>query len=403
MRPGTNRVGALPGWKELASIRPMYANNCPTILIFADVVLTPNGVSTFCRSLQEWSQKSKAARVVVLRPSREDRSEGSNGDVIGIRPMIQVPNPLYPDILLGYYSQAKLRRIVESFEGPKVIHIATPGLLGVSAAKLAKRLNIPCVGGYNVDTRRQCVESYLHLRGALAAKVAAFLDRRAYGNCEAMWAPSESAAEAARSFYHGDVSVIPYPIDTHRFYPAATREGAFRQKYAADGKVLVAVVGRVAKEKNLDLLCEHLLHDDRIHTVFVGDGPYRRHLERKWNATVTGFLHGDDLLAAYQQSDLFVQLSVKETFGLTLAEATAAGLPAVVLRSRAYVDHTHEDSGVEVLEPEDLPTLADRCVALVADQERHKAYALKNRALAEQFDADTLLPKFVAIHAALAR
>jgi phosphatidylinositol alpha 1,6-mannosyltransferase len=381
----------------------MYANRRPTILIFADVVLTPNGVTTFCRSLQEWSEKSQAARVVVLRPAREDRVEGADGEVIGVRPMIQVPNPLYPDLLLGRYSQAKLRRIVESFDGPKVIHIATPGLLGVSAAKLAKRLNIPSVGGYNVDTRRQCVEAYLHLKGSLAAKVAAFLDRRAYGNCQAMWAPSESAAEAAGSFYDGEVSVIPYPIDMHRFYPAPTREGAFRQKYAPDGKVLAAVVGRVAKEKNLDLACKHLLHDDRIRTVFVGDGPYRRHLERKWNATVTGFLHGSDLLAAYQQSDLFVQFSVKETFGLTLAEATAAGLPAVVLRSRAFVDHTHEDSGVEVVEEEELGTMADRCVALVSDKERHRDYAIKNRALAERFSAETLLPKFVALHAALAR
>lgn len=380
----------------------MTAGDCPTILVFADVVLTPNGITTFCKLLQAWARESRSARVVLVTAAREDQFAGTD-DVIKVRPMFQIPNPVYPELIIGRYSQAKLKRIVESFPGPKVFHIASPGLLGVSAARLAKRLGINSVGGYNVDTRRQCVEEYLRLKGMPARRVAAIIDRRAYGHCQAMWAPSESAAEAARSFYKGDVNVIPYPIDVNRFYPAPNREGAFRRKYAPDGKILVAVIGRVAKEKNLDLLCRHLLHDDRIRTVFVGDGPQRRHLERRYGATVTGFLHGDDLLAAYQQADLFVQLSVKETFGLTLAEAAAAGLPAVVLRSRAFVDHTHNDSGVEVIEPEELPTLADRCVALVADRDRHAAYARKNRLLAEQFSADVLLPKFIALHAALVR
>jgi len=382
-----------------ATIPVMNANGQLTIVVFADVILGPNGVRTFCRTLLDWSRRTKAVRVVVLTPSRdEDVSDLGEGGVIGVRPSAHVPNLLYPDLLLGYYSQSKLKRIVQSIKGPKVIHIATCGLLGASGAKLARKLNLPSVGCYHVDTRRQCVEPYFRVRGRLAGGIAKFLDKRAYGRCQALCAPSESAADAAKSFYKGEVEVIPNAIDIDRFRPAATREGAFRNKYAPDGKVLAVVVGRVSREKNVDLVCEHLLHDERISTVFVGDGPSSDRLRKHWGAKVTGFLHGDELVAAYQQADLFVQLSVLETFGLTLAEAMAAGLPAVVIRSGGFVGKIKPGNGVEVIEENELHDLANRCVALVEDKERHRQSSLAARALAEQYGPDAVLPKFVELH-----
>lgn len=375
-----------------------------TIVIFADVLLVPNGVRTFCRTLLDWTRAVQGVRVVVVAPSREDHdTDCSNGDVIGVRPDAQAPNPFYGEFLLGYYRQSKLRRIIEVIEGPKVIHIATSGLLGAAAAKLARRLGLPIVGCYHVDTRRQCIEPYLRFRGRLADATARFIDTRAYGGCHALCAPSASAAEAAKSFYKGEVTVIPNPIDVGHFRPAAERRGAFRERYGSGGKVLAVVVGRVSREKNVDLVCRHLLHDDRISTVFVGDGPYSDSLRRRWNAAVTGFLHGEELLAAYQQADVFVQLSVLETFGLTLAEAMASGLPAIVLRAGGVVRELSADNGVEVIEEDELPQLADRCVALVADQDRHQERSHAARAFAEQLAPDNVLPKFLELHKNLVR
>jgi glycosyltransferase involved in cell wall biosynthesis len=232
----------------------------------------------------------------------------------------------------------------------------------------------------------------------LGTRLGHYLDERAYGRCQGLCAPSDSAAEAARSFFNGEVEVIPNPIDIDRFKPAQNREGAFRAKYCPDGKVLAVIVGRLAREKNLDLICEHLGNDDRINTVFVGDGPYGEHLKRRWNATSTGFLRGDKLMAAYQQADVFVQLSKVETFGLTLLEAMASGLPAVVLRSRGFAGMIPPGNGVEVLEKEELSTLADRCVAVVADPERHRQSSRLAREYVHHLSADNVLPKFVEFH-----
>ncbi len=382
------------------SIAGMSSYDQLTIVVFADILLGPNGIRTFCKTLLDWSKQVEGLRVVVLSPSRQDyHGDLAEADVIGVRPLAQLPNPIYPELIIGHYSLSKLRHIVESLEGSKVIHIASCGLLGTRAAKLARKMNIPSVGCYHVDTRRQCVEPYFRLRGRLAGSVARFLDKRAYGDCQALCAPSATAAEAAnRSFFKGEVAVIPNAIDVDRFHPGKDRQGAFRDKYCSHGQVLAVVIGRVAREKNVDLVCKHLVCDERISTVFVGDGPCSDELRRKWGARVTGFLHGDDLLAAYQQADVFVQLSVLETFGLTLAEAMACGLPAIVLRSGGLAGTISPGNGVDVIGENELPNLADRCVELVSDKPYHRACADAARAFAEQLAPGVILPKFVELH-----
>lgn len=374
-------------------------NDTLTVVVFADTILGPNGVRTFYRTLRKWARRTGEMRVVVISPvGSGDTDDNADAEVFSVRPDATLPNPIYPGLLLGYYRQSKLRAIVEQIENPSVIHIATSGPLGVAGARLARKLHIPTVGMCLVDTLRQCIQPYFGFDGRFARSLARFVDRRAYKHCRAMSAPSETAAQSTRTFYDGNVEVIPLPVDVDFFRPAENREGAFRRKYGADGKVLAVVIGRMAKEKNLDPLCEHLLGDDRIRTVFVGDGPYSDHLRQRWNARVIGFLQGDDLLAAFQQADLFVQLSVAETFGLSLVEAMASGLPAIVMRGRGVADVLPVDSGVEVILPEELPSLADRCARLVADKAAHRRRSLAVRAFAERLSPDIILPAFVALH-----
>jgi glycosyltransferase involved in cell wall biosynthesis len=279
--------------------------------------------------------------------------------------------------------------------------------MGMAGAKLASRMGLASVGCYHVDLEKY---SKLYGRTMLGAmgqwfgfKMGRVCDKRAYGRCSALCVPSETAAEIPRSFFSGEISVIPNPVDVSRFCPSPTREGAFRAQYNADGKALVVVVGRIAQEKNLDLVCEHLSRDPRINTVFVGDGPYSGTLKSRWNATVTDFLHGDDLVAAYQQADVFVQLSVTETFGLCLAEAMASGLPAIAMRAQGLMDRIPPGNGVDMIEEAQLAELADRCVALTADKERHRDYAHRARSFIEQLSADAVLPRFMEFHRNFAR
>jgi len=386
----------------------MVQNHPLHVLVFTDTFLETNGVGSFYRTILDWSQKTQNFFVTVVCPVRHNIDKNSvRSGVIAIRPMLPIRNPFYNHLTLGYFPQRKLDKIVDEAVGRKVIHIATSGALGVAGAILARRRHLPVVGCYHTDMQKYARlygKSFFGLPGQwLGAKFARVCDGLAYGRCEAMCAPSASAANTTKHFFNGRVELIPNPVDIGRFRPGSTRTGRFRKKYLKHGKVLAIVVGRMAKEKNLDLICKLLGHDERIDTVFVGDGPYAPKLVKRWGARMTGFLHGDELLEAYQQADVLVQLSTTETYGLALVEALSCGLPAVALRSPGLTENLPAGMGVDVLEQEELPSLGDRCVALVSDPDRYRKYSCNARQFALQCAADDVIPRWVDLHASVAR
>ena len=382
------------------------------MIVFTDTFFETNGVASYYKTLLNWCRDRGEARarvrVTVLCPARDDLEVSQIPEgVVPVKAAIRIRNPAYKMLTLGYYPQAGICRTVKAIGGPKVVHVATSGTVGIVGAMVSRRLKLPLVGYYHTDLQRYgrlYGRSVLGRPGEwLGGLATGWCDRLAYRHCKALYVPSESAATTVSEFYAGKIEVVSEPVDVDWFRPAPTRDGPFHRKYCRNGAVLAAVVGRLAKEKNLDLVCELLGNDERISLVFVGDGPYAETLKKRWGVPVTGFLHGEELRAAFQQSDLFVQLSTTETFGLSLVEALSCGLPAVVLRSRGIAGTIPPGRGVKVLEREELASLADHCLELAADEARHRQHSRRARNLALRFGADTVLPSLVDLHRRVAR
>src|SRR6202020_2015400 len=103
-------------------------------------------------------------------------------------------------------------------------------------------------------------------------------------------------------------------------------------------------VGRVAVEKNLEAL---LGLDLPGSTVIVGDGPVRRHLERRYpHAHFLGAKHGDALADSYASADVFVFPSRTDTFGIVMIEAMASGLPVPAYPLPGPIDVGARGAGV---------------------------------------------------------
>jgi glycosyltransferase involved in cell wall biosynthesis len=94
---------------------------------------------------------------------------------------------------------------------------------------------------------------------------------------------------------------------------------------AAGGPVLLSV-GRVSVEKGLDDFCR--LDMPGATKIVVGDGPYRRELQRRYPDVVfAGAKTGTQLARYYAQADVFVFASRADTFGVVNIEALACGTP----------------------------------------------------------------------------
>ncbi len=99
------------------------------------------------------------------------------------------------------------------------------------------------------------------------------------------------------------------------------------------------------QQKGIDILLRSMpliLKERPVTLEIIGTGPreqeYKalaRELGLKKNVRFLGFLASDQLLAHYNKANLFVMPTRRESFGLTLAEAMAAGLPVVSTNTTA--------------------------------------------------------------------
>jgi phosphatidylinositol alpha 1,6-mannosyltransferase len=218
--------------------------------------------------------------------------------------------------------------------GPDIIHVASPFALGAQAISYAQRNSIASVAVYQTD-----IAGYLHRYGMAVAKP--MVDRfvaNTHNAATLTLAPTATAKDALTELGVKNLAVWGRGVDLEGFHPNnrfADDAVTFRNTYAPNGERIIGYVGRLAAEKQVDRFRELIaIPDTRI--VLVGDGPDRARLEGilpSDSVTFLGSLSGRALQVAYSAMDVFVHFGTEETFGQTIQEAQAAGLPVVAPRS----------------------------------------------------------------------
>jgi len=105
---------------------------------------------------------------------------------------------------------------------------------------------------------------------------------------------------------------------------------AYNPPVDAAGQETVVVIGRLSPEKGIPPLLDAA---DMTHTklLFVGDGPLRNSIEAHRAGSVTGWLSHDDVLKRLETARCLVFPSLlPETFGLSVIDAAARGVPSIV-------------------------------------------------------------------------
>jgi glycosyltransferase involved in cell wall biosynthesis len=158
-----------------------------------------------------------------------------------------------------------------------------------------------------------------------------------YGKCRRILAPSEATRDTlVRSKVNpAKIRIWRRGVSTDRFTPAKRSDELRRQWGVGHERLALLYVGRVSREKGLDLLppLSERLRRSRIdhRLIIVGDGPMRRELqERCEGAVFTGTQPPDAVAVAMASADLFVFPSRTDTAGNVVLEAQASGLPVLV-------------------------------------------------------------------------
>lgn len=283
--------------------------------------------------------------------------------------------PFYKDFRLGLETRRRLRAAMLRFR-PDVVHIASPATLGYQAARAAGELGIPTVAIYQTDLVG-FAERYDVPGGARAA---AALTRKIHSQVDRTLAPSTASLAQLEALGIPGLARWGRGVDLDAFHPRH-RDERLRRSLSPEGRLLVGYVGRLAAEKELELLA-HLGRDPRFELVVVGTGPEEQRLRGLLpQAHFLGLLHGDDLSRAYASLDVFVHTGRHETFCQSAQEALASAVPVVAPAQGGPLDVVCDGVTGLLYVPGDGAALAaavDRLVSDRAVRERLRAAAIRS-------------------------
>ena len=289
-----------------------------------------NGVSgTIARVVDGLHERGHELQLVRPRQDRSDSVTDHSEERLLHVLMRGLPIPRYPQLKMGLPSRHALVKLW-STQRPDVVHVVTEGPLGWSALQAATHLRLPVVSDFRTNFHAySCHYGLAWLRSPIMGYLRKFHNRTACTMVPTEGLRSELAASGFKR-----LKVVSRGVDTRLFDPSR-RSDALRAAWGASRHTpVVLCVGRLAAEKNLDLLLSAFEDVRRLkptaRLVLVGDGPDRAALgQRCPDAVFAGTRRGEDLAAHYASADLFFFPSVTETFGNVVPEAMASGLAVV--------------------------------------------------------------------------
>ena len=299
--------------------------------------------------------------------------------------------PFYKEVGIPLARTGMVRQALARFQ-PDLVHIATEGTLGLAALRASRSLGLPVVSSYHTN-----FSDFLKSYRASALEPLCWRYLRWFHNRTlATFCPTPSTQRVLKERRFENVGIWGRGVDSHRFHPGK-RDHALREKYGVgpDQKLLL-YVGRVAGEKNLELLMDAwraLPRRENAQLLIVGDGPLRARLEAMGDPRTifTGYLYGEQLARIYSSADLFVFPSLTDTFGNVLLEAMASGLPALGFDVQGSRDNIKEGVTGRVLPVVSREALAVAIQDLLDDNECLREMSKAARAYAEQQNWEDIL------------
>ena len=317
-------------FKELTGAIPTALQNTKRAW-FTDTLEDVNGVATTIRKMTAAGAAAGKELIVVT-----SRNELQIGDIPikNFRPIGEFELPEYELQKLSFPPILQMLDYIQRERFTEII-ISTPGPIGLTALLAAKMLNLQTSGIYHTD-----FPQYVRIltEDGFLESVAWRYMHWFYGQLDIVFVNSEEYRQSwiKRGLDSAKLKIFPRGLD-HQLFNPAQRDPEFWAKYSANknGHVRLLYVGRISKEKDLDVLGEayRRLRDEglSIQLIVVGHGPYSEAFSKSLpDAVFTGYLTGEDLAKAYASADVFVFPSTTDTFGNVIIEAQASGVPVVV-------------------------------------------------------------------------
>jgi alpha-1,6-mannosyltransferase len=353
---------------------------------------TGGGVRTMLHAERNWCASRPELEHVLIVPGAEDRTTRS-----GRLTTHTIASPLLPgsSAYRLLFRSDKVLRILRA-EMPDVIAVHCAYNLPWTALLHRRRHGGIVAGLYMTDLPVSYIEAPVARRlGRLAGRGARRIAERyiaaLYRRCDAAIAISPIMRDRLVAMGVAGARCVPLGVDVDTFRPDRRDDTVRARLGAGDDELVLVYAGRLDGEKQPDIVLDAFAlvsRSIRATLVLIGDGPLRPRLEAE--ARRVGGVHvlpfeqdRCELARLLASADVYVSAMAHETFGLSVVEAQACGLPVVGVRAGAMVDRVRDGVDGFLVEPDSPGAMAERIVHTPRDAWRCMGQRARERVEAE--------------------
>ncbi|HSV95649.1 MAG TPA: glycosyltransferase [Spirochaetota bacterium] len=337
--------------------------------------------------------------------------------------------PSYPDIKVVFPLFRKIREAMTMFPAD-LVHIQSPGLLGIYGIIAARYYGVPAIGTYHTLVSEvttylsparllkidRLIAFYRSLRGTtdrvsparnnkktLAQRAVQRLCNWLYERKDLIISPSHRIKSVLEEQnVTTPIEVISNGMDLGVF------RGSVKERPSGPPRLLH--VGRISFEKNCDVVLGAFAQIHReipgATLTIVGDGPALESLKAMTGrlgladrVVFTGFVPRAELPDLYPRYDLFLTASTMETQGLVVLEAIASGLPCVGVDAYALPELIHNGENGFIARPFDPEEMARLALDILGDASRYRAFSAEGLRIASEHEINRCATRLEAVYA----
>ena len=288
------------------------------------------------------------------------------------------PYPDYKLAIMPYISEREIRK-----NNMDIIHSFGMGTIGMAAVTCSKLTGLPLIGTMptNIQEATHYISKNKRIQN-LAKSIAWKYMKLYYNQCDKTLVLSEAVAKLCRENGIKNVEVTPWGVDLKRFRP-----GPERRRKNKNERINVLYLGRIVKEKNLDVVIKSSLmvaeKIKNVHFTIVGGGPaedYYKKMVKEGGVehlfTLVGRVKPEKTVDYYHDADIFVFPSIFETQGLAGLEAMACGLPVAGADYLAIPEFVKDGYNGYLFDPFDADDCANKIVDTIEERKKLRSGAI---------------------------
>lgn len=180
--------------------------------------------------------------------------------------------------------------------------------------------------------------------------------------------------EIVENFKRDDIQVIPFGIDIDLFKPSKTKTEKF----------VVGTIKSIEKHNGIDCFLEAVemiihKHNKNIEFIIVGKGTEQKLMEKKAfdlkignNVNFLGFVPHHKTIDYFNELSIFVAVSTRESFGVSVLEAAACEIPSITSNIGGLVEVNKNGETGLIINPNNPKELAEAIIKLYENNKLRK-------------------------------